>query len=72
MRAIMCKNRAIFSACNSNYIDAEWKLQEWYYKAQGCIIEEVETVVFSKCDCEHCQSLEHEFENLIEEVKKQA
>lgn len=69
MIGIKCKSGHVFSACN--FIDAEWKLQEAYYKAQGCEVEESESVRFSSCNCEHCQSLEHEFENLIEEIKNQ-
>jgi len=70
MKAIKCKSGHIFSACVAKYIDAEWKLQECYYKAQGCTTELVESVVFSKCECDHCKSLEHKFEDLIEEVKE--
>lgn len=69
MIGIKCKSGKVFSACNSHFVDAEWKLQEAYYKAQGCTVEESESVQFSECDCDHCKSLEHEFENLIEEIK---
>jgi hypothetical protein len=71
MVAIKCKSGRIFSACNENYMDAEWKLQEAYYKAQGCTVELLDEVRFSECECDHCKSLEHEFENLIEEVKSE-
>ena len=71
MIGIKCKSGHVFSACNENYIDAEWKLQEAYYKAQGCEVELSNEVRFSECNCEHCQSLEHEFENLIEEIKSE-
>jgi hypothetical protein len=71
MVGIKCKSGNVFSACNSNYVDAEWKLQEAYYKAQGCEVEESESVKFSNCDCEHCKTLEHEFEKLIDEIKEE-
>lgn len=70
MKAISCKCGSIFSACNSNYQDAEWKLQEAYYKAQGCSVDEKEEVRFYSCECEHRKSLEHNFEELIEEIIK--
>lgn len=71
MIAIKCKSGKTFAACNSNYVDAEWKLQEAYYKAQLCVVEEVETVSFESCDCQHCAILEHDFENLIEQIKNE-
>ena len=71
MRAIMCKSRSIFSACNSNFIDAEWKLQEAFFFFLWCLVEEIEEVRFSKCECDHCKSLEHDFEELIEEIVKE-
>ena len=70
MRGIKCKSGHFFSAFRGN-VDAEWKLQEAYYKAQGCTVEESENLIFSECNCEHCESLEHEFENLINEVKSE-
>ena len=72
MIGIKCKSGHVFSACNENYIDAEWKLQEFYYKAQGCEVVQEESLKFSQHDgsCSHCESLEHEFENLIEEIKE--
>jgi hypothetical protein len=54
MIGIKCKSGHVFSACNENYIDAEWKLQEAYYKAQGCEVELSDEVRFSECNCEHC------------------
>ncbi|MFA9202182.1 MAG: hypothetical protein ACEQSC_01360 [Candidatus Nanopelagicaceae bacterium] len=71
MIGIKCKSGHVFAACNSDYIDAEWKLQEAYYKAQGCEVIKSESVRFSSCNCKHCQSLEHEFENLIDEIQNQ-
>lgn len=71
MIGIKCKSGHVFSACNENYIDAEWKLQEAYYKAQGCEVELSDEIRFSECNCNHCKSLEHEFEKLIEEVKSE-
>jgi hypothetical protein len=69
MITISCKNGRIFSAINEDYMDAECKLQIAYYKAQGCIIEVVESFVFSPPHkCEHCDELEHNFENLIDEI----
>lgn len=68
MIGIKCKSGVFFSACNENFIDVEWKLQEAYYKAQGCLVEEVKEVSFSNCECEHCKLLEHEFDSLIEIV----
>lgn len=68
---IKCKSGSFFAACNSDFLDAEWKLQECYYIAQGCLVEESEEVRFSKCDCDHCESLNHEFDEMIEEIKSQ-
>lgn len=69
MTGIACKNGKIFSACVDKYIDAEWKLQEAYYKAQGCVIIKREPMMLESCECEHCKTLEHNFEDLIEEIK---
>lgn len=69
-RGIKCKSGHIFSIIQSEHADAEWTLQEAYYKAQGCTVEESKDVNFSSCNCDHCESLEHEFENLIEEIIK--
>lgn len=70
MIAIKCKAGKIFSAISSNEMaDAEWKLQAAYYKAQGCTVEEDNVNTFEHCDCDHCKTLEHEFEILIEEIK---
>jgi hypothetical protein len=63
--------RTRFSACNENYIDAEWKLQEAYYKAQGCEVELSDELDFQNVTANIAESLEHEFENLIEEVKSE-
>lgn len=70
MIVIKCKSGNIFSATVAKYADAEWKLQEAYYKAQGCIVEKQESATFGSCNCDHCDSLEHKFEDLIEEIKE--
>ena len=70
MLAIKCKSGKTFAACVAKYADAEWKLQEAYYKAQGCTVEKVDIVSAGNCNCEHCKSLEHDFDDLIEEVKE--
>ncbi len=70
MTGIKCKEGHIFSMCVDYAKDAEWKLQEAYYKAQGCEVVMNENLRFSNPDnhCTHCNSLEHEFENLIEQI----
>lgn len=68
MVAIKCKSGNVISACNSNFIDSEFILEQAYYKAQGCIVEKIEFIKFSKCNCTHCQSLEHKFHYLIEDI----
>lgn len=73
MTGIQCRKGHIFAMCSDNHKDAEWKLQEFYYKAQGCEIVIEESLKFSNPNdyiCSHCDSLEHEFENLIEEIKE--
>lgn len=70
MTAIQCEKGNTFAGSVTEYIDAEWKLQEAYYKAQGCKVVEVESISFDGCGCEHCKTLEHKFEELIEEVRK--
>ena len=72
MTGIQCRSGHVFSMINDNYKDAEWKLQEYYYKAQGCEVVTEEFLTFSDPHiyCSHCNSLEHEFENLIEEIKE--
>ena len=71
MTGIQCRKGHIFSMIVDHAKDAEWKLQESYYKAQGCEVVMDDDLRFSKLDeyCSHCESLEHEFENLIEEIK---
>lgn len=69
MTGIACKNRHIFSMIVDEYIDAEWKLQEAYYKAQGCQIIKGDNLNLTQANkCESCQKLEHQFDNLIKEV----
>jgi hypothetical protein len=69
MITISCKNGSIFCGMDEDFNGAEEKLQIAYYKAQGCIVETVETFKFGpECKCDHCTSLEHEFETLIEEI----
>lgn len=73
MITISCKNGRIFSGINEEYMGAEEELQIAYYKAQGCIVEKVENFTFSEPhDCEHCKSLEHKFEMLIEAIIEDA
>ena len=70
MIGISCKNGHVFSMIINEYVDAEWKLQEMYYKAQCCSIIHEEVLRFTTpSSCEHCDSLVHEFDNLIEEIK---
>jgi hypothetical protein len=72
MIAIKCKNGRTFVGINESFLDAETKLQIAYYKSQDCLIEVVETVKFEPPhDCKHCSSLEHKFEELIEELKSE-
>jgi len=72
MTGIQCKNGHIFSMIVDHAKDAEWELQEAYYKAQGCEVVIEDDLKFSQPDshCTHCNSLEHEFENLIEKIKE--
>ncbi len=71
MTGIQCKNGHIFSMISDDFKDSEWKLQEYYYRAQGCKVIQEESLSFSPpSGCEHCKSLEHEFENLIEDIKE--
>ena len=70
MTAIQCKSGKTFAGSVTKYRDAEWKLQEAYYKAQGCKVVEVDSVTWEGCECEHCEGLEHKFEELIEEIKE--
>lgn len=71
MTGIQCKNGHVMCMINDNYKDAEWKLQEYYYKAQGCLVVTEENLIFSSpnTECDHCNSLEHDFENLIDKIK---
>ena len=71
MTGIKCKSGHVFSMIiDSEAKSAEWKLQEFYYKAQGCEVVTEDGLRFSEPNklCPDCNSLEHEFENLIEEV----
>ena len=72
MTGIQCRSGHVFSMIiDSEAKSAIWKLEEAYYKAQGCEVVKEEYLKFSQHDglCSHCESLEHEFENLIEEIK---
>jgi len=61
---ISCKNGRVFAACQKEHIDQEWKDEELYYQKQGCVVEEVDEVKFGEeHDCDHCDSLEHEFDH---------
>lgn len=68
MIGIACKNGSVFAACVENHVDAEWELEQFYYKAQGCEIVQIENVTLKSCTCEHCVTLKHDFEALIEKV----
>lgn len=71
MKGIQCRKGHVFSMIIDAESDsAEWKLQEIYYQAQGCEIVKEENLKFSKHDalCSHCDSLEHEIDNLLEQV----
>lgn len=72
MTGIRCRKGHVFAMIVDHAKDAEWKLQEFYYKAQGCEVVVEENLRFSNHNdyCSHCNSLEHEFENLIEEIKE--
>lgn len=72
MTGIECNQGHIFSMIiDSESNNAEWKLEEWYYKAQGCYVIKSDELSFSKPEnnCSHCSILEHKFEDLIEEIK---
>lgn len=72
MIVIKSKCGRIFQGMNEDYMDAEMKLSIAYYKAQGCIVEQVESFKFDEdCNCEDCNKLEHEFDSLIEEIKSE-
>jgi len=60
---ISCKNGKVFAACQKEHISQQWKDEELYYQNQGCIVSEVDEVKFGqKHECEHCDSLEHNFD----------
>jgi hypothetical protein len=71
MIQIACKSGVPFAGQNPEYMDAEGLLEQAYYKAQGCIVSEVEVITFANCDCDHCKSLNHDFDKLIEEIKEE-
>lgn len=74
MKGIQCTHGHVFSMIiDSESNSAEWKLEEFYYKAQGCEIVKEDSLKFSQSEnlCSHCESLEHEFEKLIEEIKNE-
>lgn len=73
MTGIQCRKGHIFAMIVDNQVNsAEWKLEEAYYKAQGCEVVKDEQLRFTQPEmCSHCDSLEHEFESLIEEIKEQ-
>jgi hypothetical protein len=72
MIIIKSKCGSIFQGMNEDYMNAEMKLSMAYYKAQGCIVEYVDSFKFGdECNCEDCNQLEHEFEKLIEEIKSE-
>lgn len=65
MIVIKCKSEIAFAAVSENFIYAEWRPQEAYYKAQGCTTENQDQSKLQICECEPCQSLAHNFEDLI-------
>lgn len=74
MVGIQCRSGHIFSMIiDSGSKSAIWKLEEAYYKAQDCEVVSADNLRFFKHEilCPHCNSLEHEFENLIEEIKSE-
>ena len=71
MIVIKCKSGKIFAGSVKEHADAEWKIEEIYYKAQGCTIEEQESFAFDSCKCEHCESLDHDCQDLIDELRRQ-
>lgn len=68
MIGIKCKGGNVFSATIKRAVDAEWKLEEAYYKAQGCEVIESKDIRLGKCSCEHCGTLEHNFHELLDEI----
>lgn len=74
MTAIQCRRGHVFLMVNDSEIHtAEWKLEQAYYKAQGCEVLKNNKLSFTKPDhtCDHCSKLEHEFHILIEEIKNE-
>lgn len=70
VQTIACKNGNIFAACREEESnDFEWLAEVGYYAQQGCIIEKKEegTWNFNRCECEHCNSLEHNAPKLDDE-----
>lgn len=62
MLVIKCKSGSAFAACVEEYADDEWFAEELYYKKQGCTTGSQESVEWSDCKCEHCETLIHKFE----------
>jgi len=70
MIAIKCKSGNTFSACVKEYSDADFEFQQIYYKAQGCIVEQQESVTLKKCECDHCKTLDHHCDDLINRIRE--
>lgn len=73
MIGIQCRKGHVFSMIIESEADSpEWKLEEFYYLAQGCNIVREDYLRFSHPDglCTHCESLEHELDNLIDKLKE--
>lgn len=69
MIVIKCKSGTPIAACVEGHeTAADWRIREIYYKAQGCTVGRQETVTGSDCECAHCKSLVHDYEELIEEL----
>lgn len=71
MTGIQCNQGHVFSMIiDSESEKAIWKLEECYYMSQGCEVIKEEDFKFSgdTGDCPHCSILEHDFEELMEEI----
>ena len=67
---IKCKSGKVFSITLAAYADEETEAEGLYYEAQGCTVEHVESAAFVECDCNHCKTLEHNFEEDIDYINK--
>lgn len=72
-KIVKCKNnKVVWEIVSSN---PEIKLEELYFKGQGCTIEDTDDQIYlsvfsaQNCNCEHCKTLEFEFDEIIKEIK---